>query len=352
MGSINLDNTGSGGAITLSSDGTNLLLDGSAVGGGGGGVTGFASADNTSSPNDTVNIASLSVNSSSTNAGAAIVPKGTGAFMLGIPDSGTTGGDVRGASAIDLGIYRTSANQVASGSDSIVIGNRMRASGTEAIAMGKNSYASGYRAMAVGYDSNASSNYSINLLGGGGGGVSGQYGVAIGEGSKAGTRGCSVNRGRAVTSSAFARGGGVQPLQTAYCEYWGRTTDATTATISSEGLNQSNTEAHYLSMVPDGLYFYQQQFCYVSAKVIANDDTNSLLRVWELSAAFRIADDGTVTQVGTTTKTVIHSEGSALNSTDIDTSLTNQYLKLDVTGVASTNIHWTAWIKLHMNRYA
>ena len=36
MGSINLDNTGSGGAITLSSDGTSLLLDGSAVGGGGG----------------------------------------------------------------------------------------------------------------------------------------------------------------------------------------------------------------------------------------------------------------------------------------------------------------------------
>ena len=35
MGSINLDNTGSGGEINLSSDGTSLLLDGSAVGGGG-----------------------------------------------------------------------------------------------------------------------------------------------------------------------------------------------------------------------------------------------------------------------------------------------------------------------------
>ena len=36
MGSVNLDNTGSGSAITLSSDGTSLLLDGTAVGGGGG----------------------------------------------------------------------------------------------------------------------------------------------------------------------------------------------------------------------------------------------------------------------------------------------------------------------------
>lgn len=38
MGSINIDNTGSGSDVTLSSDGTSLLLDGSAVGGGGGGT--------------------------------------------------------------------------------------------------------------------------------------------------------------------------------------------------------------------------------------------------------------------------------------------------------------------------
>ena len=35
MGSVNLDNTGSGSAVTLSSDGTSLLLDGTAIGGGG-----------------------------------------------------------------------------------------------------------------------------------------------------------------------------------------------------------------------------------------------------------------------------------------------------------------------------
>ncbi len=38
MGSVNLDNTGSGSAITLSSDGTSLLLNGTAIGGGGGGA--------------------------------------------------------------------------------------------------------------------------------------------------------------------------------------------------------------------------------------------------------------------------------------------------------------------------
>jgi len=37
MGKIELDHTGSGGGVTLSSDGTDLLLDGTAIGGGGGG---------------------------------------------------------------------------------------------------------------------------------------------------------------------------------------------------------------------------------------------------------------------------------------------------------------------------
>ena len=36
MGSINIDNTGTGADVTLSSDGTDLLLDGTAIGGGGG----------------------------------------------------------------------------------------------------------------------------------------------------------------------------------------------------------------------------------------------------------------------------------------------------------------------------
>ena len=37
MGSVNIDNTGGGGDVTLSSDGTDLLLNGTAIGGGGGG---------------------------------------------------------------------------------------------------------------------------------------------------------------------------------------------------------------------------------------------------------------------------------------------------------------------------
>lgn len=48
MGSVNIDNTGSGADVTLSSDGTDLLLDGTAIGGGG--AASELYAENPSSP--------------------------------------------------------------------------------------------------------------------------------------------------------------------------------------------------------------------------------------------------------------------------------------------------------------
>lgn len=47
MGKIELDHTGAGAGITLSSDGTDLLLDGTAVGGGGGGASALTIDDKT-----------------------------------------------------------------------------------------------------------------------------------------------------------------------------------------------------------------------------------------------------------------------------------------------------------------
>ncbi len=49
MGSINLKHTGSGSAIALSSDGTSLLLNGTAIGGGGGDYVHISTTDITSS---------------------------------------------------------------------------------------------------------------------------------------------------------------------------------------------------------------------------------------------------------------------------------------------------------------
>lgn len=71
------------------------------------------------------------------NVNAAIVPKGTGAFTLDVPDGGTGGGNSRGADAVDLQTTRDAATQVASGTYSgIFAGRRNTASGTAAVVLG------------------------------------------------------------------------------------------------------------------------------------------------------------------------------------------------------------------------
>ena len=114
-----------------------------------GGLTKFTEAEATTSPNNTVYVDSLTAAGSTTNADIAIVPKGTGAFMLDIPDNTATGGNKRGARAIDLASNRVSASQVASGADSILIGSNNTSSGTNSIAIGNGVTASNTDACAI-----------------------------------------------------------------------------------------------------------------------------------------------------------------------------------------------------------
>jgi hypothetical protein len=57
-----------------------------------------------------------------TNINAAIRPKGTGAIVAAIPDGTATGGNARGANAVDLQITRTANTQVAGGNNSVISG--------------------------------------------------------------------------------------------------------------------------------------------------------------------------------------------------------------------------------------
>jgi hypothetical protein len=63
------------------------------------------------------NVAIRNDHTSQTNSALVLTPKGTGAFILGPkPDGTTTGGNARGARAVDLQLDRNAAAaQVASG---------------------------------------------------------------------------------------------------------------------------------------------------------------------------------------------------------------------------------------------
>ena len=94
---------------------------------GGGGSTAQSSSfiipDNaTASPNNLVNHASIQATGGTANVSLSLVPQGTGAFSLAVPNSAASGGNLRGANSIDLQTNRNAATQVASGPNSVISG--------------------------------------------------------------------------------------------------------------------------------------------------------------------------------------------------------------------------------------
>lgn len=142
-------------------DGTGSILE--IFSSAGGGLTYFTEAQNSSAPNATVNVDSLTAIASTTDADVSIVPKGNGAFQLDIPDDLTTGGNKRGTNAIDLQIARTNATHVASGSYAVAIGYTNRASNTSSTAIGYLNTASAIGSVAIGYGNTSSGNYTTTL---------------------------------------------------------------------------------------------------------------------------------------------------------------------------------------------
>lgn len=124
----------------------------------------------TTGTNETVNMVQLSVPDAvgTTNTGACITPKGTGPVIFGpLPNGGaTTGGNARGASAVDLQLVRTAATQVASGVSSFAAGSLMTVSGLRAVGIGYNSTVSGQSSAVIGGDGNTNSGTMSVILAG------------------------------------------------------------------------------------------------------------------------------------------------------------------------------------------
>jgi hypothetical protein len=95
MGKIELDHTGSGSGVTLSSDGTNLLLDGSAIGGAGGGGDLLAANNLSDLDNAATARTNLGLGTAATTAASAYATAAQGATAdAALP---RTGGAMTGA---------------------------------------------------------------------------------------------------------------------------------------------------------------------------------------------------------------------------------------------------------------
>lgn len=119
------------------------------------------------SPNATVPVHAIVPNAAESNVDMAIGPKGAGAMLAQTPDNAVTGGNKRGAGAVDTQTLRTLASQVASGEGAAILGSQ-------------SSTASGANSLVVGGVSGTASGVNASVLGGNGGSAAGQFSAVVG----------------------------------------------------------------------------------------------------------------------------------------------------------------------------
>jgi len=371
MGKIELDHTGSGGGVTLSSDGTDLLLDGTAVGGGGGGAASELYAENPSSPTapSATGTNAVAIGTSAVASGLNAMAFGEGSTASGdeslaLGDSGAVASNAVsiGPNAYAAGVSSTSigVSSDARSTGSTAIGYNSQAfTGSNATAL-TNSYASGTDSLAAAIGNNTSSY-----------GATGAYSVAIGRTNKAqstwssaigGSLNIASDTGATVTggytntaSGLYSRSGGRDAKSDKYGKdawasgQFSAQGDAQTGTFvlrsdttdaTPEALTTSNGAAgttNQIILPNNSAYAFHGT---IVARQQASAGTASA--AWKVEGLIRREGSAGTTVLVNSATTVLDNTPSWGMALSADT--TNGGLAITVTGAASTNIRWVATI--------
>lgn len=372
--------------------------NGTALATGGSSLSNFTEALNTTSPNATVPVVSLTATNAATNVDIAYVPKGTGAILAQVPDGTATAGNKRGASAFDFQVSRSAAAQVASGANSVIVGGQQNTAsgqrsfvgggisnaasggndviaggngntstgGQNFIGAGSSNSAAGQHNTVPGGSSNTIPGGSFCFIGGGQSNVhtgTGDYRSHLGgtgNSSPTGITGCSTTGGRDNVANAdysivlggyraqgrqiygavhhangfFAANGDAQ-----WSNYLfrARTTAATAADMTADGAAVSISNA----MVLNG----GQQCWFGKVMLVARNTGNGEMAAWEASVLLRRTNTAaTIAIVGTPTFSLIAADSSlsGLTAPNIYVNTTVGGGVISVTGLAATTIDWVA----------
>jgi hypothetical protein len=348
-----------------------------------GGLTEFTEAENTSTPNATVPVNSLTPVTAATNADVAIVPKGTGAFMLDVPDNTSTGGNKRGQYAVDLQSYRTVADRVASGDYStllsglncrasggasiaggnnstssndfaIALGSSCTASGVKSIALGDSSIssstystaigntsiASGFVSTSIGYQNTANNNYAIamgdsNLASaegsvamGSANTANGTYSVALGRQSNA----FSIYGRNVFASGQEGTSGDSQASKFILRE---RTTNDTATTITTNSSAAGTTNQVILS---------NQSAYRFKGSIVGKQSGSTNAAAWDIDGFIVRGANAAATTLNVSNVNLVQNT-PAWGTPTLAADTTNGGLRVQVIGAAATNIQWTAVIE-------
>ena len=356
MGSINIDNTGSGADVTLSSDGTDLLLDGTAVGGGGAALELYA--ENPSSPTaptaSGANAFSIGSNARATGSnsvalGLSAIATNTASVALGLSRSGgshaTSMNTVTSSTSYGALGENSIAGQYiakASGTRAIAFGNESQATNTNSIAMGNSTLASGSGALALGNDAHATNTNSSSI--GSSSRATGNTSLAMNSGNAAGERSTAIGLqslaneyGKfAFASGYFAANGDAQGGQFILRA---DTTDATATVLTTN--NSTAASTNQIVAASDTCITFD-------GTITAMQNGAQAYASWKIEGL--LVNDGGTTTLANSATTVIQNLsnwGMALSADN-----TNNALAITVTGEASHNIRWVANIRTTEVTYA
>lgn len=307
-------------------NGETLLGTGDIVIEGGGGLTYFEESRSVASPNATVPVHALTALGAEANIDFVVGAKGTGAILAQVPDGTATGGNKRGAGAVDLQLTRGSSSQVASGANSIVQGSSCRASGVSSIAIGNGCTASGAYSVALGNGCTANSTGSSAI--GSSCFAGAVYSLATGQQTT--TRGVSGAVTEGYSSSSGRQQMARYPMRL-------DTTSSAAATLAADGGAPSTTDSPV--MPNDSAY-------YCRVRVLARNIGTNESKSWSGTALIkRGANAAATTLVGSSIASDFGDAAMSACTVTLSADTTFGALAVTVTGLAATTIRWVAQLE-------
>ena len=403
MGKIELDHTGTGGGITLSSDGTDLLLDGTAIGGGGGTAlelyaenpvtpvapsatgtnavaigdgsvaSGFNSLsfgkDSDATQANNIAIGRLS-QSTGTNGALAIgfyasasgersisVGSGTSALSsvsAGLGSVAIGNSYASGADSFAAAIANNTATYGATGANSVAIGYQAKATATGAMAFGDRNTASGEDAVVFGESNTGSGPWSF---------TAGRSNV------NSGSRGVALGNAHTVSSFYTTALGSSNTASQNYCTAIGSNSLAdkqgklahASLGFGTDGdaqygrmvLAKATTDATPVALTSiagnpasdiNQIILPNNSAYFFSGTIVARQDAASGtdLGAWEIKGAIRREGSAATTTLVKSTIDDFNVPAGWVVALSADT--TNGGLAITVTGAAATNIRWVATV--------
>ena len=315
-----------------------------------GGITGFTSGENTTAPNATVYVDFLQASASVTNADVAFIAKGTGATLAQVPTSTAAGGNKRGASATDWQKVRDTNTQVASGSQSVIVG------GANNTASGNNTFIGGgdtniasanFSLVGGGFGNTASTTVYSTVVNGNSNQATGQYAAILnGASNVAGGANSSVINGRQATTrsivaynvfsptNSFVNVGGAQ---SAFFVLTKGTTNATPAVLVGDTSAPSNN--NQLILPNNSAYYFTGE---IISGVTGGGNTKGFTIEGVIK---RGANAASTTLVGSTVVSTFGDAGAATWTIALTADTSNGGLAITFTGQASTTIRTVAQVR-------